>query len=272
MSIPRANHVSESVNGKLYVLGGVTASGPVLTASVEEYDPNADSWSFRTSMSSGRQGMGSAVFNNKIYLFGGFDNSSTDLSTVEEYDPANNTWSTKSNLPTAFGYVSAATVGALIYVFPRSQSGSGLSARVYAYDPSNDSWSGPLANLTSYLNVGRDLAVVGSSIYFLGRDPILIYDTQNDAWSKVDGDYGITGNGGKGTAVFNNSIYVFDELNNWQTGLSVYTIGSTIPRQSAYSPFVRTTSATSTLGNGAYITGGCEYDSSISSDLYRFNP
>ena len=48
MSVPRNHAFSAAVNGKIYVIGGRTGQGFILTATntdvVEEYDPLSDSW------------------------------------------------------------------------------------------------------------------------------------------------------------------------------------------------------------------------------------
>ena len=69
--------------GLVYAVGGFNGSLRVKT--VDEYDPNLDTWTSIASMEARRSTLGVAVLNNRIYAVGGFDGS-TGLNTAEVLD------------------------------------------------------------------------------------------------------------------------------------------------------------------------------------------
>ncbi len=76
MSVPRNHAFSAAVNGKIYVIGGRTGQGFILTATntdvVEEYDPLSDSWNApKERMPTARSGGVSGTDGRRIYVAGG---------------------------------------------------------------------------------------------------------------------------------------------------------------------------------------------------------
>ena len=69
--------------GLVYAVGGFNGSLRVKT--VDEYDPNLDTWTSIASMEARRSTLGVAVLNHRIYAVGGFDGS-TGLNTAEVLD------------------------------------------------------------------------------------------------------------------------------------------------------------------------------------------
>ncbi len=122
-----------AVNGKIYAIGGYTIGGDRV-ASMESYDPAANTWSARASMSGARAGMAAAVINNTIYVVGGVavagGGRSIPLNTVEAYDAVTDTWTTKAPMLTARSAPAAAAVNGTLYVIGGDGTGS-----VEVYDP-----------------------------------------------------------------------------------------------------------------------------------------
>jgi N-acetylneuraminic acid mutarotase len=112
----------EVVDGKIYAIGGVTQFGGSAVATVEEYDPQTDTWdTTKTPMPTARCWMASAVYDNKIYIIGGNPNYSyqgtNHVRKVEVYDPATDTWDTnKAKALTARSGASTCVVNGIIYV------------------------------------------------------------------------------------------------------------------------------------------------------------
>ncbi len=136
-------------NGKIYAIGGFNCScswmgGPTL-ATVEEYDPTADTWVTKASMPTARTWPGVAAANNgKIYVIGGFDGNRS-LPTVEQYDPATDTWTRKADMPTPrwnLGVVTASD-GKIYAIGGQSDGSLGWQyyTTVEAYDPTTDTWT-----------------------------------------------------------------------------------------------------------------------------------
>jgi N-acetylneuraminic acid mutarotase len=185
-----------AVDGKIYAIGGSTASG-LLTSSPpqaiitspgfvdgfvgtnEEYDPSTDTWTYKASMPTARISFATAVYQNKIYCIGGriSNGYTTSYTTVNEvYDPATNTWETKTSMPSAKGWITANVVGDKIYVV-----GGGV------YDPVTDSWTPneSIAQYNGYVSASLDkkIFIVGGSSPDNYYNLNLIYDTETDSFS-----------------------------------------------------------------------------------------
>jgi N-acetylneuraminic acid mutarotase len=182
------------LNGKIYAIGGDSGGsyggvhGAMLnyTNVTEEYDPVIDTWKFKASMPTPRAHFGIAVYNNKIYCIGGFNNDG-DTGVNEAYNPETDTWENKKPLPVPMSSVTANSVNGRIYVISAPYN----SSSNYVYDPETDSWNTktpPPYEITSYASV-----VFDKKIYFIAAnytasglwsEPFIqVYDTVNDKWS-----------------------------------------------------------------------------------------
>lgn len=277
MNTARADHASEVVNGHIYVIGGVQLNNVGgYPDSVEQYDPTSNAWTTVANMTSGRQGMASATLGNSIYIFGGYDAThESGLSVAEAYDTSTNTWFTLSAMPLPAEYASARTVGSLIYVFTGAYNGYASTAKAYSYNPASDTWTG-LASYPGHSTNGAEPVIMGTQIYFVGRDPVIIYDTVSNTWSQMNGVTAFNdSNGGQAVALLNNSIYAFDVYANTgaQTaGLEVYRTSPALLSQLYYSPFQLTLSRVVVLNNMAFISGGSDLQGNVSANFYRFSP
>jgi N-acetylneuraminic acid mutarotase len=107
MSVPRNHAFSGVVNGKIYVIGGRTGHGFILSATntdvVEAYDPASNTWSMpKERMPTARSGGASGTDGRRIYVAGG-EVTTTELvgafRAVEAYDPATNSWTALPSMP-----------------------------------------------------------------------------------------------------------------------------------------------------------------------------
>jgi N-acetylneuraminic acid mutarotase len=101
-------------DGRIYVIGGLNASGSLNT--VEAYDPATNSWSYVASMNTPRDGLGATVGSDgQIYAVGG-ENGPEVLATVEVYNLAAKTWTAGPAMSTARVNLAVATApDGLIY-------------------------------------------------------------------------------------------------------------------------------------------------------------
>ena len=142
MSTPRAGAAAKVLNGNIHVAGGMSSDGASLD-STEIYDPVADSWVSGIAMQMRRDNPGSAVFNNKLYIFGGrtrnADGSTVDgaLATVEIFDPATDTWTFGSSMPTGRRAMAVGTVSGRAQVMGGEDP---VFSQNEEYDPATDSW------------------------------------------------------------------------------------------------------------------------------------
>jgi N-acetylneuraminic acid mutarotase len=99
MLTARNHHLLETLNGKLYALGGRVGSANAFTFTnkidlVEEYDPADDTWWPRSRMLAAHGGMMSCIHNGALYVCGG-----DGLRMIEKYDVQADRWSVAAELP-----------------------------------------------------------------------------------------------------------------------------------------------------------------------------
>jgi N-acetylneuraminic acid mutarotase len=222
--------ILRSVGNKLYFIGGLL-TGNVVTNKCFEYDPSIDTWTEKASMPTPREDFGSAVYNGKIYCFGGLTNPSntTPTTIMEVYDPTTDTWDeTRADLPVAkwsgdFG----CECNGKIYAISSSDTflNGGVNpypythpvTTVYEYDPILNSWSTktPIPVGCMYkccVSIGTDIYVIGGQVLGDYHDcntktnAIYKYNTLTDTWSKiVNMPYSAFG---CASTILNNKIYI----------------------------------------------------------------
>jgi N-acetylneuraminic acid mutarotase len=140
MPLATAGHSAETVNGKIYIIGG-SRSGVQQSQNVYEYDPNLNTFTQRASLPVGRTDHATAVINNKIYVFGGTEPTVSESRRIDIYDPATNTWARGSNLPSGRTQLAAETSNNRIYII---SGGLGTTAydNNWEYNPAQD--TGPV--------------------------------------------------------------------------------------------------------------------------------
>ncbi len=99
MLTARNHHLLETLNGKLYALGGRVGASNAFQSSnkidlVEEYDPADDTWWPRSRMLAAHGAMLACVHKGAIYVSGG-----DGQRMVEKYDPVADRWSVAAELP-----------------------------------------------------------------------------------------------------------------------------------------------------------------------------
>ena len=204
MHFSRTGAGAAVVNGIVYVIGGsqrynTSDSGFSYRSinSTEAYDPASDIWFDKASMPTSRDGLGVAVFQDKIYCFGGRNVSkdySISTNVNEVYDTETDSWETKMPMPTARSGFQASVVDDKIYLIggrveSESSSISKKSAQVEIYDPLTDTWAFGLPIPTAV--AGYASAVVDGKIYIISgvaggstyTNLTQVYDPKTDEWS-----------------------------------------------------------------------------------------
>jgi N-acetylneuraminic acid mutarotase len=169
----RWGHDIAVVNGKIYAIGGAFVWPVTLFSdyvqSVEEYDPQTDTWTTKSFLPSPRWGLSCSVVDDKIYVIGGCMDD-TGLSTVELYDPAANTWTTKTPMPTArFAHFTSAVNGK-IYVISGSDfyPTANTLESVEEYDPATDTWTTKSPMPAGRIAAGGSSESIDGKIYIVG--------------------------------------------------------------------------------------------------------
>ncbi len=150
MPTDRGLPVCASVDGKIYVIGGVR--GPLGSPdysglkTVEVYDTTSNSWSTLADMPTKRWGSSAVVYNGKIYVVGGVTFFPTTVyNSVEVYDPQNGTWNTITQLapmPTARYCFTTCLLDNNIYAIGGwyHSSNGPIYDKVEVYNIQNDEW------------------------------------------------------------------------------------------------------------------------------------
>jgi N-acetylneuraminic acid mutarotase len=204
MPTARAGLGVETVNGKIYAIGGTTAggqyppdvSGGGFVGTNEEYDTATDTWTTKASMPTPRDYFAITACQNKIYCIGGVVGdaavegmpgfySYVTSGINEVYDTVTDTWETRAPMPDDAMKFQAHVVNGKIYVMDWSYT--------YVYDPENDSWTSKTRMPPPYPESAPVSAVVDNKIIvtfefsnFLNsseQQKIWIYDTGTDSWS-----------------------------------------------------------------------------------------
>ena len=193
MPTARAGHATSVVDGKIYVIGGNPGNIPwdPPLATVEMYDPAADTWTRKADMPTARDYLTASSVNGKIYAIGGAESTAFEkyhgFTTVEEYDPATNSWTAKSDLHRARDAVTSNVIDGKIYVL------GGWTPYNEMYDPETDTWT--KIAVMPVVVAGPTSGLVDGKIYLLGgiadwggagSDVVQAYDPQTDSWQLLE--------------------------------------------------------------------------------------
>jgi len=170
---------SAVVNGKLYVFGaygGIDPDGYYGVFNFNEmYDPETDTWTTIAQKPTMARAGPTTVYNNEIYIFGGWPKQNGFLATVESYNPASNTWRYVTDIPLRMSDFAIATIGTEAYLFggfdgnepPNGQ----LLDNVITYDFETDVWTTtgfqplPVKKRFMYSN---SAPVIDGKVYLIG--------------------------------------------------------------------------------------------------------
>jgi N-acetylneuraminic acid mutarotase len=255
------------VNDTLYVLGGATNSGN--TAAVESYDPIADSWQSKPSLSESRfggadafqggivyiaggstagpvptasilsydtsTGMGSAnvgtlvtarmrasaaIVNNKMYVIGGSNNSTTVYDTIEEFDLVTHVSTIKATMPVPLHYAAVVESQGKIYIIGGLGSNGLPLNNTWLYDPATNLFTPksavpvPVASRTAVAADGKIYLLGGITNYnaMAWTSVVQVYDPQNDSWQSM-GNF-TTSRYAQAAGVINNTLFVIGGNND----------------------------------------------------------
>jgi DNA-binding CsgD family transcriptional regulator/N-acetylneuraminic acid mutarotase len=209
---PVANIGAAVLGDQIIVPGGYTASGTP-TSVVEAYHVISDEWTSLAALPGPRFAYALATFNNKVYVFGGWDGQGYANSTFI-YDPMTNQWTTGAALPIGRGFAGAATLGDAIYVVGGYADDHEFD-RCDRYLPQADRWEAcaPMSVARGGLSLvpisGRLYAIGGGWTGYLTFNER--YDPSANSWSVAPSPF--TGQWrGMGATHLGNDIYA---LGGW---------------------------------------------------------
>ncbi len=199
----RENHTSTLLaNGKMLVVGGDTATGlgnnPVL-ASVELYDPSANTWTAAASLITGRTNHTATLLaNGKVLVAGGVDSSGNPVPTAEVYDPQANTWTPAGSLiHPRYGHTATLlNTGKVLVVGGVNGISSGGTlvplSTTELYDPSANTWTaaavmqtGVYQHTATLLSDGTLMIAGGANAGYTITDGVMLYTPGSNTWSQL---------------------------------------------------------------------------------------
>jgi hypothetical protein len=122
-------------------------------------------------------------YNGKVYVFGGYGTSSSDVKAyTQQYDPSTNTWTDETAMPTARWGAAACLYSESVYVFGGYDSG-GDSNKVEAYNIAGDSWSAKTDLPAPLTAAGLMCVTIGSYIYISVYNFIYKFDPAGNGGS-----------------------------------------------------------------------------------------
>jgi len=281
MPTARLTYATGTVNGKIYVVGGGTETGP--TNILEEYDPATDTWATKAPMSSTRQDLSGCDANGKIYAIGGWRSFNFTFSKIEEYDPATDTWSTKTPMPTARWGHASCSVNGKIYVISGAKGWplEIMYESTLVYDPLTDTWE-----TKASIPTPRWIAsccVLDGKIYVIGGTSetgvvptVEVYDPATDTWTSKP--QMPTARWGLATATVNSKIYAigggypYPAINAYKIAEEYDPVTDTWATKSSM-PAGRLGITACSVNGKIYVPGGIELQASEPyNELYIYNP
>ncbi len=216
MTSQRSEVTGAVLNGKVYVIGGINATGKSIDT-VEVYDPGTDKWSNAPSLPERRDHAAAAADNGKLYVVGGY----TDWKPSNKlfvYDLATNKWQEGKPMPTARGALTAEFFNGTLYAIG-GNSTQPLNT-TESYNPQNNSWTAKAPMPTArhhiasaisdeklYVFGGRQLDNTTLS-FIISLNKTEMYDPLKNTWTILE-PMPSKRSGSAAAASTNGSIHVF---------------------------------------------------------------
>lgn len=130
-----------SVNGIVYMIGGLTNWPNEAVNTVRAYDPATDTWTEKAPLPRDRGAMGIAVLDGLIYAIGGLVDGGTAVADVTVYNPATNTWTTLAPMPTPRDHLTAEAINGRIHALGGRPVAINSPVTAHeAYNPATNTW------------------------------------------------------------------------------------------------------------------------------------
>ncbi|XP_054645947.1 influenza virus NS1A-binding protein homolog A isoform X2 [Dunckerocampus dactyliophorus] len=189
MHYARSGLGTAALNSRLIAAGGYNREECLRT--VECYDPKEDRWTFIAPMRTPRARFQMAVLMGHLYVIGGSNGHSDELSCGEMYDPHANEWAQVPELRTNRCNAGVCSLNNQLYVVGGSDPcGQKGLKNCDAFDPVSKTWSN-----CAPLNIRRHQAAVcelDGFMYVIGGaeswnclNTVERYNPENNTWSLI---------------------------------------------------------------------------------------
>ncbi len=174
-------HMAAVTGSRIFVAGGRTSDAPCSPAgcfgplgslaTLEIYDISSNTWSTGAPMPAARSDAVVVQQDSKIFVFGGFDSTSTFTATTFIYDIPSNTWTTGAPLPGPLSDPAGGICGNKIHVI--GGYNPAFQTTNLEYDPVTNAWSVstpiPLPTVEIQgVSLGGRIFVVGGGVFGSG--------------------------------------------------------------------------------------------------------
>ncbi len=190
---PRTHSMAVEMDGKLYLVGGVTPEKHLDT--LEVLQPETGIWKALAPLpqtdegDNGRSAASAGVIDGKIYLAGGWRHSEgLPTITLLIYDPSLNSWDVGPPILTLSGDSVAGVIGRKFYVLSGTNGYDGIRHLFHVYDPEKNAWR-ELQPAPRPHSKGAG-GVIGEKLYVAGGDNgqgptagLDVYDPAAEVWT-----------------------------------------------------------------------------------------
>uniref|UniRef100_A0A4W5KVU0 Influenza virus NS1A binding protein a n=1 Tax=Hucho hucho TaxID=62062 RepID=A0A4W5KVU0_9TELE len=189
MHYARSGLGTATLHGRLIAAGGYNREECLRT--VECYDPKEDRWTFTAPMRTARARFQMAVLMGQLYVMGGSNGHSDELSCGETYDPHTDTWAQVAELRTNRCNAGVCSLNNKLFVVGGSDPcGQKGLKNCDAFDPVTKTW-----NNCAPLNIKRHQAAVcelDGFMYVIGGaeswnclNTVERYNPENNTWTLI---------------------------------------------------------------------------------------
>lgn len=190
LQVPRDDFVTAVVDGDIWVLGGMTGDRGNRLTSIEVYDQDSDVWTTSdVEVPIGLASFEGAAVGDRIFVFGGLDETSRPTDFAAVLDTSTGTWQELPALPHE-RYAHTVTLhDGRIHVIG-GESAAGAVSEVDVFDVGSGSWSSgtPMRRARG----SHDTVSTGEGLYVLGgwwqgapSSMVQLYDPAAGTWREA---------------------------------------------------------------------------------------
>jgi N-acetylneuraminic acid mutarotase len=192
--MPWGNHdiCGAALDGRLYAAAGMASHGyPAAYTHFRElfvYDPKADAWAVAGRMEQPRCYSGTAAFDGKVWVMGGFrgpDNRREPIADVEVFDPKTGRFSAGPKLDQPRAEPVVAVAGDRLYVIGGTDGKEELKS-VVSIGTAQSEWRRE-SDAPGPVRQAAGCALDGSIYVCAGPQGVMRFDTRANKWERIAG-------------------------------------------------------------------------------------